>query len=103
MLRENATLAADMAAIAGMPLRGEHAFPISQESAIGKGFIKWRLEVRTRLLGPDYRTRFPLADEYSGALIRRPPEDHSLPPVPCNVNDCIVLLSPVLFFLEGTV
>lgn len=26
------------------------------------GFIRWRVEVRTRLLGPDYRTRFPLAE-----------------------------------------
>jgi len=40
------------------PLRGSHTFTVP--AVDGEGFVRWRVDVRTRLLGADYRTRFPL-------------------------------------------
>jgi hypothetical protein len=62
VFRETATLLRDTPATPYRPLRAEHAFPVPPTPFHEGGFVRWRVEVRTRLAGPDYRTRFPLAE-----------------------------------------
>jgi hypothetical protein len=62
VFRETAMLLRDTPASPMRPLRGEHAFPVPPAPLHEGGIVRWRVEVRTRLLGPDYRTRFPLAE-----------------------------------------
>jgi len=62
VFRDTATLLRDTPATSYRPLLGEHAFSVPPTPFHEGGFVRWRVEVRTRLAGPDYRTRFPLAE-----------------------------------------
>jgi hypothetical protein len=59
--RERVVLLAGVRVQPPAPLRGTHTFAVPPGVVHDGGFLRWRVEVRTRLLGFDYRSRFPLA------------------------------------------
>jgi hypothetical protein len=59
--RERAVLGRDLLARPGAPARGEGTIEVPAKVGEGDGWLKWRVDVRTRLFGPDYTTRFPIA------------------------------------------
>ena len=44
----------------GTTVQVEGAFEVSPDGVPGDGFLRWRVDVRTRVFGPDYATRFPI-------------------------------------------
>lgn len=44
----------------GTPIHVEGAFEVPPDAVDGTGFLRWRVEARTRTFGPDYATRFPI-------------------------------------------
>lgn len=58
--RHRAVLATDFLAQPGLPARGEATFTVPAEAFGTEGYDSWRIEVRTRLTGPNYHSRFPL-------------------------------------------
>jgi hypothetical protein len=44
----------------GTKVRVEGAFEVPPDAVPGTGFLRWRVEARTRTFGPDYATRFPI-------------------------------------------
>jgi hypothetical protein len=56
---ETLVLGRDLLATADRAARGEGTIEVPGRVG-GEGWPRWRVEVRTRLLGADYRTRFPL-------------------------------------------
>lgn len=59
--RRRLVLATDVLAGPGLPVRGEGTFPaLAADAFAPEGRMAWRVEVRTRLTGPNYHSRFPL-------------------------------------------
>ena len=46
----------------GTMIRVEGAFEVSMDGVPGGGFLRWRVEARTRVFGPDYATVFPIGE-----------------------------------------
>jgi hypothetical protein len=58
--RRRLVLATDVLARPGLPAQGEGTFSVPPEAFSNEGYASWRVEVRTRLTGPNYHSRFPL-------------------------------------------
>lgn len=59
--RHRLVLATDVLARPGLPARGEGTFSVPPGAAFStEGRTAWRVEVRTRVAGPNYHSRFPL-------------------------------------------
>jgi hypothetical protein len=60
VVRQRLRLPVEGRAWPGTPLQVEGAFEVSPEGVPGDGWLRWRIEARTRIQGPDYATRFPI-------------------------------------------
>jgi hypothetical protein len=60
VVRQRLRLPVEARAWPGTPIHVEGAFEVSPEGLPGDGFLRWRVEARTRIPGPDYATRFPI-------------------------------------------
>ena len=60
VVRQGVRVPIDARACPGTPVHAEGAFEVPAEAVDGSGFLRWRVEARTRLSGPDYVTRFPI-------------------------------------------
>jgi hypothetical protein len=58
--RQTVVLGRDLTARAEAPARGEGVLEVPAQVGQG-GYQRWRVEVRTRLFGPDYTSRFDVA------------------------------------------
>jgi hypothetical protein len=63
VFRQRQVLASDVLAQPNLPARGECAFSVPAAAFTNEGWAAWRIEVRTRLSGPNYHSRFPLAPD----------------------------------------
>lgn len=68
IVRQRLRLPVEGRAWPGTPLQVEGAFEVSREGVPGDGWLRWRIEARTRIQGPDYATIFPIGgpDEDGG-------------------------------------
>jgi hypothetical protein len=60
VVRERLRLPAGAACRPGAPLRVEGAWTVPESAVPGDGRLRWRVEARTRVFGPDYATVFPI-------------------------------------------
>jgi hypothetical protein len=60
VVRQRLRVPIDGRAWPGTGIRVEGGFDVSPDGVAKGGFLSWRIEARTRLLGPDYETRFPI-------------------------------------------
>jgi hypothetical protein len=58
--RHRIVLVTDFLAQPGLPPHGEGTFTVPATAFSDEGRAAWRVEVRTRLAGPNYHSRFPL-------------------------------------------
>jgi len=60
VVRRRLRLPIDAPAGPGTKVHVEGAFEVPPDAVDGSGFLRWRVEARTRTFGPDYATRFPI-------------------------------------------